>query len=74
MKYRIKIVTYKSGRKAFFAQVKAIFVWIGIACDGEANIAYKGECSTRESALSNIDKHYAGNYNTQTIEFEYVQK
>lgn len=74
MRYRIKIVTYQNGRKAYFAQVKTFFKWVGIESNGEAHWAYEGECDERERALARIDKHYAGNTRVQRIEFEYVQK
>jgi hypothetical protein len=74
MKYRIKIVTFKNGRKLFYAQVKSLFGWNGLAYDGEASWFYDGESATRESALSKIDKHFEGNAVGQSIEFEYITK
>jgi len=61
MKYRIKVVTFKNGRKLFYAQAKSTFGWVGLSYDGEASWAYEGECDTRERALMRIDKHFEGN-------------
>lgn len=74
MKYRIQIITFKNGRQAFYPQVKRLFVWVGLTFDGEAIFFYDSECSTRESALARIDKHFEGNTTKQTIHFEYIDK
>jgi hypothetical protein len=75
MKYRIKIYTYKNGRKEFEAQVKKRFTWLTINVDGDATIMQGVYvCDSRYSALKRIDKHYAGNTKLQTIEFEYINK
>ena len=73
-KYRIKIVTYKTGRQEYFPQVKKGWYWAGIAYDGEAMIGCEFSCSTRQKALYNIDLHYEGNHEEQTIYFEYIEK
>jgi hypothetical protein len=73
MKYRIKIITFKNGRKTYFAQVKTGFIWVGIGCNSETSIVY-GECDSRNDALKRIDLHFAGNNKRQTIEFEYIIK
>jgi hypothetical protein len=73
MKYRIKIVTYKNGRKTFTPQQKVGLRWLGIDHDGKRN----GWCvnmSTREYAIRAIDLNFAGNNQKQTIEFEYITK
>jgi hypothetical protein len=74
MKYRIKIITFKNGRKLFYAQVKPRFIWLGLDYDGAADCAFSGECETRECALNRIDKHFEGNAKIQKIEFEYINK
>jgi hypothetical protein len=74
MKYRIKVVTFKNGRQTFFAQVKSTFFWKGLSYDGEAILAFDGECDTREIALKRIDKHFEGNTTKHSIEFEYITK
>jgi hypothetical protein len=73
MKYRIKIVTFKSGRKTYFAQVKKNFLWTGIGCQSVTSIVY-GECESREEALNRIDLHFRGNGKIQIIQFEYITK
>lgn len=74
MKFRIKIVTFKNGRKLFYAQVKPRFLWLGLGYDGGADWALSGECETRERALNRIDIHFEGNTKIQKIEFEYINK
>ena len=74
MKYRIKIITYKNGRKSFIPYKKWRGVWIGISWDGNAHALNEVDCEKRETALSLIDKHYTGNNKRQTIEFEYINK
>lgn len=75
MKYRIKIVTYRTGRKEYFAQKKTWFSWIGISYDGEANSAYNYSSSeSKDKALERIDLNYKGNTKPQTIEIEYINK
>jgi len=74
-KYRIKIVTYKNGRKGYFAQIKGnLWGWNGLTYDGEVSTGFSYESNTREKALDRIDKHYEGNTDVQTIEFEYINK
>lgn len=72
MKYRIKIVTYKSGRQEFTPQVKTWLYWDGLDWDGKAGYNYK--MNKREQALSAIDLHYGGNDKKQTVIFEYHNK
>jgi len=74
MKYRIKIITYKSGRKVYYAQVKRGFFWRYIWYDGEECFSTAAAQETRESSLKRIDKHFGGNTSKQTIEFEYITK
>ena len=73
MKYRIKIITYKSGKKEFIPQVKKGFLWLGLYIDGETTIMEVSK-STREDALKAIDAHYSGNFKIRTIEIEYINK
>lgn len=77
MRYRIKIITFKNGRKEFYPQFKGKFFWMGLNSDGEANIEttiVSLDCYSREEALKRIDKHFSGNTVKQTIEFEYFSK
>ena len=74
MKYRIKIITYKNGRKEYIPQVKMFIGWAKLCYDGEADYLIQAKCDSREDALKRIDKHFEGNSKTQTIEFEYIKK
>lgn len=74
MKYRIKITTYKNGRKDYRPQVKMPIGWAGIGYEGDSSYVYDAECSSREKAMERIDKHFDGNKKKQTIEFEYIDK
>ena len=74
MKYRIKIQTFKNGRKEYTPQVKVFVGWATLNSDGEANYLFLGELDNREKALQRIDKHYKGNGTKQSIEFEYIAK
>ena len=76
MKYRIKIVTYKTGRVGYTAQLKTALCWVGIDYKGESDYAppFGYEDDNRDSALNRIDKHHAGNCKKHTIEFEYINK
>lgn len=75
MNYRIKIITYKSGKQEFYPQVKKGFFWIGLYYDGEASVfARDSYRNTRASALESIDLHNKGNHKKQTIKFEYINK
>lgn len=74
MRYRIKVTTFKNGRKEYVAQVKKMFGWVNLNYDGEATIHISGVCDERERALQRIDKHFEGNTSVQKIEFEYVNK
>ena len=75
MKYRIKIITYKSGRQEFYPQVKKGLFWFTIICGGETTIFEEGLYRpTRALAMEQIDLHYKGNHKVQTIEFEYINK
>lgn len=74
MKYKIKIVTFKTGRKEFTAKVKIGFIWMWLHYDGVARVFPSFAESTRDRALSLIDKHYNGYNKVQTIEFEYITK
>ena len=74
MRYRIKIKTFKNGRKEFTAQVKMRIGWGVLDYDGRAGLLYESELDSREKALQRIDKHYEGNGKKQSIEFEYIDK
>jgi hypothetical protein len=72
MKYRIKIIIYKTGRKEYYAQKKYFFGWIGLYQDGEEMGG--GWCNDRNDALKRIDLNYSGNSKKQIVEFEYINK
>lgn len=72
MKYRIKIITYKNGRKEYFAQAKCGWFWKNINSSGL--MGYSVSQDDREESLTRIDLHYSGNCKKQTIEFEYINK
>ena len=74
MKYRIKIVTYKNGRKEYYAQVKVWCGWVALDRSGETDYVVGFICSDRDEALNKIDLHYEGNTKKQSIEFEYINK
>ena len=74
MKYRIKVTTFKNGRKEYVAQVKKMFGWVNLNYNGEATIHTSGICDERERALIRIDKHFKCNTSVQKIEFQYVNK
>lgn len=73
MRYRIKIITFKNGRKEYVPQVRRRFIWMGLDYDGFVSIIDL-PCDTREDALKRIDKNFEGNTKVQKIEFEYIQK
>ena len=73
MRYRIKVVTFKNGRKEYFPQVKKRFIWWYLDYSGDTtfvNLSY----DSREKALQVIDKNFEGNTSVQKIEIEYIQK
>lgn len=74
MKYRIKIITYKNGRKTYCPQFRTLWLWVALTYDGGTDPCFPRDFEFRESALSCIDKHFAGNKKKQTIDFEYVNK
>jgi len=75
MRYRIKIKTFKNGRKEYTPQVKMRIGWATINFYGKANVMYEeSELDSREKALERIDKHYEGNAKKHSIEFEYINK
>ena len=75
MKYRIKIITYASGRKTYSAQFKTIIGWKPLEYDGSVDfIGGAYEQDSREQSLKWIDKHFRGYTKKQTIEFEYITK
>ena len=74
MRYRIKITTFRNGRKEYVAQLKTFFGWKTLNYDGEASLTYEGICDERENALKRIDKHFEGNTSVQKIEFEHINK
>ena len=73
MKYRIKVITYKNGRKIYQPQYKTRFWWVHLGNNGEIDMI-STDCKTRERALKIIDLHFDGNSTKQTIEFEYIKK
>jgi len=75
MRYRIKIRTYKNGRKTYEAQYKTIIGWLTLGFKGNANIYNKGfNTENKEWVLEAIDLHYQGNSKLQIIEIEYITK
>ncbi len=74
MRYRIKITTFKSGRKEFRAQKKVLLGWSDLSYEGVVYHLTDIPVDTRDKALNKIDKHYGGNATKQTIEFEYITK
>ena len=73
MKYRIKIITYKSGRKEYLAQIKKFFTWFNLD-NGGSIYTIKIVFDSRGEALKAIDSHFEGNNTKQSIEFEYINK
>lgn len=73
MKYRIKIITYKTNRKQYIPQIKLCGIWMGLEHDGNSLPMYL-KYDNRKTALEIIDKHYNGNTKSQSIEFEYIDK
>lgn len=78
MRYRIKIITYKNGRKEYIPEVgqKSFWMWSwhGLDYHGKYIGDYSVKCETRDMALKIIDLHFNGNTEEQTIEFEYINK
>lgn len=75
MKYRIKIVTFKNGRKTYEPQVKLRIGWGTLDHEGKYEFFLYGYgLNTREQALAHIDMHFEGNTKEQIIEFEYITK
>lgn len=61
MKYRVKVITYKSGRRLFLPQVKRWWGWKGIGYSGSTEIGIQAECDTPYEAGKCIKKHKQGN-------------
>ena len=75
MKYRIKIYTYKNGRKEYKAQVRRFMSWNTINYDGSYDgIFFETTFDNGREALEAIDGHYNGNAKLKSIEFEYITK
>ena len=74
MRYRIKIKTFKNGRKEYTPQVKKLIGWSTLNYSGESGYLFENVYDTRERALEKIDLHYEGNTTKQSIEFEYINK
>lgn len=73
-RYRIKIVTFKSGRSIYYPSVKKWWGWSGLGHEGtETGLCYI-DYSTREWALRLIDLHYKGGSNVHLVQFEYINK
>lgn len=72
MKYRIKIITRRNGRKEYWAQVKRLGFWVSI--DHEGNVYYlpTNYEPSREMALKRIDLHYLGY--KKSVSFEHINK
>ena len=74
MKYRIKIITYNTGEKRYFAQVKKFIRWKSINGEGK-EVDYTIYQDSREKSLERIDLHFKKyNFKSLKIEFEYVIK
>lgn len=78
MKYRIKIITFKNGRKLFLPYVKTKIGWLPLNSDGKIDLAEAipgiGGFKSRERVLDIIDKHFEGNNTIQSIDFEFITK
>jgi len=74
MRYRIKIVTFKNGRKEYTPQYRKFFMWLDINYMGKAHIMYEIMLDKRDTALHYIDLHYSGNNKVQYIEFEFINR
>lgn len=70
MKYRIKIITFKTGRQLFLPQVKKWWGWSGIGYSGRTGIGLQAECETREKAMRSIKKHKSGDAEVKSIKVE----
>lgn len=70
MKYRIKKTTFNRGRVKYKSYVKKGFFWFGLCSDGSVGLGGTAEGSSREYALSIIDKHL----DVGTKAFEYITR
>lgn len=73
MRYRIKIVTFKNGRKEYYAQVKKGLIWWYLDFEGGITLVDLA-WDERQIALEKIDKNFGGNTSVQKIEIEYIQR
>ena len=73
MRYRIKCTLFRNGRAEYQAQVKKRIGWWNLNFKGEA-VLYGMIEPTREKALKYIDKHFEGNTDEYSVEFEYINK
>jgi hypothetical protein len=83
MKYRLRIVTYKSGKQEFIPAYKdesPLFSsrWMGLGAAGIAYNHINPSYNSREEALEVIDLHAEGvkegDYIVVSTEFEYITK
>lgn len=73
MTYRIKITTFKNGRKEYKPYVKKLGLWFGLDYDGKQDLTYSYASNERYKALDCIDKHNVGNKKKTKIDFEYIE-
>lgn len=73
MKYRVKIITFKNGRKEYVPQVKKLFFWLNINRMGEATIYSHGVCDDKLQAFKSIENHAHGNTTILTFDLEYFK-
>lgn len=73
MRYRILIITYKSGKKTYSPQIKKFLGWTPLGYDSKTG--YNNlELDSREKALFVIDMNYKGDAKIQSIDFQYIVK
>lgn len=73
MKYRIKITTYKNGRKEYTPQVKRFIGWAGLGAYGDSSYFYDTAYNSRKNAFKPIYLHSQRNQRTLKIRFEYFK-
>lgn len=77
MDYRIKITTFKDGRKEYTPEVKiknflGFSKWKSIYSDGTIAF-FSNECISSKNALDCIIAHNAGGGCVESIEFELIE-
>lgn len=76
MKYRIKIKTFKNGRKLFIPYVKTKIGWLHLNSNGKIDITeiIDEGFGSIEKSYEIINKHFEGNNTIQSIDFEFITK